>query len=221
MSRRKPIIIDDNIGAGKPDISAGNETAAGANGNGDGTGSPESAGTGTGIDPAAIAASDSNIPERKRRGRPPGSINKTKPVPANVTGIEKTLYGIHQMLGAIFAPELAIAEDDAKELAASIHAVNRHYNVKMFDEKSQDWLNLILVAGAMYGSRAVAIRDRRRAARTVRPIIPRAQSENPVPGNPAPPPAGSQILDKELRLGQIPGLGNIEFPPDHPLARRH
>jgi hypothetical protein len=226
MSRRKPNPSDGTSIIVEPVDNAGNGPAARANGGGDGT-SPADTGNGTAtVEPAAVAASDGDFTERKRRGRPPGSTNKTKSVPANISGIEKTLYGIHQMLGAIIAPELAIGEDDAKELASSIHAVNRHYNVRMFDEKTQDWLNLIMVVGAMYGGRIVAIRDRKRAARNTRPVMPRAQSENPVPGNAAPPPFAAapvveRPLDKNLRVGEIPGLGAIEFPPDHPLARRH
>jgi hypothetical protein len=226
MSRRKPVAFDLDSVTRKSDTDAGNGPAAGANGGSDGT-SPADTGNGTAtVEPAAVAASDGDFTERRRPGRPRGSTNKAKPVPANISGIEKTLYGIHQMLGAIIAPELAIGEDDAKELASSIHAVNRHYNVRMFDEKTQDWLNLIMVAGAMYGGRIVAIRDRKRAARNTRPVMPRAQSENPVPGNAAPPPFAAapvveRPLEKNLRVGEIPGLGAIEFPPDHPLARRH
>jgi hypothetical protein len=226
MSRRKSDPSNGTSIIVEPFNDAGNGAGASANGGGDGAGAkPDDGGTGT-VEPAAVAASDGDLPERKRRGRPPGSANKAKPVPANISGIEKTLYGIHQMLGAIIAPELAIGEDDAKELASSIHAVNRHYNVRMFDEKTQDWLNLIMIAGAMYGGRIVAIRDRKRASRVARPVMPRAQSENPVPGNAATPPFAAapvteRPLEKNLRVGEIPGLGAIEFPPDHPLARRH
>lgn len=226
MSRRKSNPSDGASIVVQPFDNAGNGPATGADGGSDGTrAKPDDTGTAT-VEPAAVAASDGDFTERKRRGRPPGSTNKAKSVPANISGIEKTLYGIHQMLGAIIAPELAIGEDDAKELASSIHAVNRHYNVRMFDEKTQDWLNLIMVAGAMYGGRIVAIRDRKRAARNTRPVMPRAQSENPVPGNAAPPPFAAapvveRPLEKNLRVGEIPGLGAIEFPPDHPLARRH
>lgn len=226
MSRRKPNPANGTGIIVEPVDNAGNGTAASTDGGSDGSRAADLSSGTTTVEPAAVSASDGDFTERKRRGRPPGSANKAKSIPANISGIEKTLYGIHQMLGAIIAPELAIGEDDAKELASSIHAVNRHYNVRMFDEKTQDWLNLIMVAGAMYGGRIVAIRDRKRAARTARPVMPRAQSENPVPGNAAPPPFAAapvteRPLEKNLRVGEIAGLGVIEFPPDHPLARRH
>lgn len=149
------------------------------------------------------------------------------------------------MLGAIIAPELALGEDDAHQMADAISAVNRHYQIRMFDAKTQDWLNLIMVAGAMYGSRVVAIRERVKMQRMARPVMPRAQTSNAAPGNPAsavspmnntPPaqratgfdPSGDQTTAAQTRAantGIVPGIGDIHFPPEHPLSplqqRRH
>jgi len=134
------------------------------------------------------------------------------------------------MIGAnIIAPELSMPADECKELAKAVNDVNRHYNIKLLDQKTADWFHLIQVVAVMYGVRFMAIRERRKSERAV-PVRPRPQAQNPVPGNPAPP-AQSPKLDmseagfadpgaRAARTGEIPGLGNIEFPADHELAPR-
>lgn len=237
MSRRKSVLASGSAIIVEPVAGARNETPGTADDSGDGNPAADSAGIGAPIDPASVAASNGDFTERKRRGRPPGSGNKTKSVPAGISGIEKTLFGIHQMLGAIIAPELALGEDDAHQMADAISAVNRHYQIRMFDAKTQDWLNLIMVAGAMYGSRVVAIRERVKVQRMARPAMPRAQTANAAPGNPAsavspmnntPPAQQDQTTVAQTRVantGIVPGIGEIQFPPDHPLSplqqRRH
>lgn len=228
MSRRKSSVSNGASIIVEPVADARSSPSSSPDDISDATDNP-GAGNDTGtVDPAAVAAagSDGNFPERKRRGRPPGVANKAKAVPSSVSGIEKTLYGIHQMLGAIIAPELAIDTDDAHRLADAMASVNKHYKIAFFDEKTQDWFNLVMVAGAMYGSRVVAIRDRRAASRVARPVIPRAQSTNPVPGNPAPRSSEmngvaaspqDEAMRREASQGEIPGLGKIQFPEDHPL----
>ena len=211
-----PIIVEpaDGIG-GTPDNGSSGDAAA--------TGD-----AGRTVDPAAVAGPgcDGYQPERRGRGRPRGSRNATeKSVPANISGIEKTLLTLHMMLGAVVAPELALSDDAAREYAAAIQNVNRHYNYKVFDQKTQDWLNLGMLISAVYGSRFVAIRNRKRAEFAAsRVVVPRAQAGDPVPGNPAPIPQNPdgrrdipKDLENALRTGEIPGVGKVEFPRNHPL----
>jgi hypothetical protein len=52
-------------------------------------------------------------------------------------------------------PEAALDEDEAKELAKAVAAVNEHYAVAI-DPKKLAWFALIGVAGKIYGSRVMA-----------------------------------------------------------------
>jgi len=135
------------------------------------------------------------------------------------------------MLGAIIAPEFGMPPEEAKDFAKAIHDVNRHYNYRLLDQKTTDWINLIGVAGAIYMPRFMAIRERKKAEARPRPQ-PRPQAQNPVPGNPQAPAGRSEIdlsmtareagfvvpSEREMRAGEIPGVGKIEFPADHPLS---
>lgn len=82
------------------------------------------------------------------------------------------------MLAAIVqAPELAISEDESKQLAGAAGNVLRHYDIKT-TQKALDWTALGICAGSIYGARAVALSLRQREERRNR-----AASAAPRPGN--------------------------------------
>ncbi len=106
---------------------------------------------------------------RRKRGRPPGSKTKTasqsaprQKAPLHLAGIETILLSCHSMLAAIVqAPELELAEAEAKALARGIETVAKHYPVEL-SPKRLAWGNLTLVAGSIYGPRAILLFQRAR-----------------------------------------------------------
>lgn len=129
----EPIVVDpaDVIGT---DASTG--TGGGSDGDGDSTGT------------------------RRRRGRPPGGGTKKK-APLDLNGVEGLLLSIHTMGAAILAvPELALDQTESKTLAQAVGNVARHYDISA-GQKGLDHINLLMVAGMIYGTRALALARRR------------------------------------------------------------
>jgi hypothetical protein len=145
---------------------------------------------------------------KRGRGRPRGSKNagksegtgesagkpdaprKTQKAPqaaVSIGGIESILYSIHLFASSV-VPEAALDEDEAKELAKAVAAVNEHYAVA-FDPKKLAWFALIGVAGKIYGSRVMAYMLRKKTEEAAqRPrIAPLAGT--PVPARPVTPQA--------------------------------
>jgi hypothetical protein len=125
-------------------------------------------------DPANGTADQSSgqpQPAKRGRGRPPGSGNKSTakadaPVSLkiNVSGIEKLLVSIH--LGVAIAtglPELSLEEDEAKQLAKAFADVQAQYQFEL-DPKTAALLNLAVVGGTIYGSRAIGLVAKRAIA---------------------------------------------------------
>lgn len=104
---------------------------------------------------------DSGGGTKRRRGRPPGSgagakkTNKT----VHLGGVEKILYSVHMMMGAVIAPELALNEAEAATYAEAINEVSKHYN-NYIDPKLMAWINLAICVGGIYVPRVIAIRNR-------------------------------------------------------------
>lgn len=64
------------------------------------------------------------------------------------------------MAAAAFqTPELALSPDESKAMAAAVAEVSSHYN-HAINPKLMAWVNLLMVAGGVYGTRALAIRAR-------------------------------------------------------------
>jgi hypothetical protein len=148
-------------------------------GNSDATGNATEPATG---EPAAE-------PERRGRGRPPGSTNKPKAAggvkaetdkPLNINGVEKILFSIHTVLAAIAdTSEIAIDEKEAKELAAAIAGVTNEYIIVM-SPKTAAWMELGRVCGVIYGPRAVNLWLEARAKQKAPiPLRPRPQADTP------------------------------------------
>lgn len=109
------------------------------------------------------------------------------------------------LAGITKTPELALEESEAAELATALNTVNNYYRVEVA-EKTMAWINLAMVGGMIYGSRLIAIRERRSSARaeraerrTTRPafteptVSPIPDVDRPV--NDAPPPPDIEIAE--------------------------
>ena len=123
------------------------------------------------IDPA------SDSPAKRGRGRPPGGKNNTggntgasnggqKAQSKSFVGIESVLYSLHAMAASFIAPELALDQDESRQLSLAIMAVNDHYG-KVIDTKISAWVGLIAVCGKIYGPRIAALTIRKKYAKKV------------------------------------------------------
>lgn len=114
--------------------------------------------------------------------------------------------------------------NEAEFLAKSIKDVSDHYKVEWLDKKSIDWMNLVQCLMIVYGGRIYAIKSN--------PKIKVAPAPQPVATRAGPPPqqhrAGvmngnenpmttAGVPEQTLRTGEVAGLGEVVFPPDHPL----
>jgi len=104
--------------------------------------------------------STGEITAPKKRGRKPksesGSSAQTG-AKLSVTGVEKILLGIHAMLyGVTGIPDLAITQEEARELAEATANVARHYEAVLTD-KQIDISALITVIFAVYGQKIFAV----------------------------------------------------------------
>jgi hypothetical protein len=98
--------------------------------------------------------SGSSIPG-KRRGRKPGSKNRTtaEKTSSDLSSLEDLLISLHLIGAAIIgSPLVALAEDEAIKLSKAMRKVAAHYDVAM-NSKMLAWGNLIAVSGAIYGTR--------------------------------------------------------------------
>jgi hypothetical protein len=165
-----------------------------------------------------------------KRGRPPGS--RSKPVQINITGLEALLLGIHQTLqAATQVPEFGMSPVEAHNIAEAWAEAAKHYPVLNLDPKVAAIINLGTTISIVYGSRITAFKIRKSIERAQRrPIQPAPPTNQPTPVQHAgmmqeqvnghiPEPPKPPVATREIRTGEIPGVGNIEFPPDHPLVK--
>lgn len=125
---------------------------------------PATATSGNGDSAAAATGTDSSgsaepVITPKRRGRKPGSKNATtkKAAAIDLGGLDSILFSIHLALSAITKmPELALDEAESKKLAEAASAVQAQYDVTL-NPKMLAWSQLVIVAGAIYGPRAIAV----------------------------------------------------------------
>lgn len=156
---------------------------AGAASNNDGAGSgnegsdpfnpvdPDSLATGSdgnGNDGTGGSGEEQSAP--KRRGRPPGTRNKTgnggasgkAKVSVTVTGIEKTLLSLHMIAATITAtPELTLEDAEAKAIAEAINNVSDHYAIPGIDEGPASIVMLVGTLLAIYGKRYMLLRAKK------------------------------------------------------------
>lgn len=140
----------------------------------------EDGGAGGFIDPSDLSAS-SGAGEREsgsgagREGkRKPGRPAKPekKKVSSSLEGIEGILLSLHTIAAAVSkVPELAIAEPEAKQLAAAIGRVSDLYDYGA-SERTLAWVNLAVCAGGIYGTRLFAYQMRIRAEDLAKKALP-------------------------------------------------
>jgi hypothetical protein len=117
------------------------------------------------VDPASLTAEAEGEPGKRKRGRPAGSKNATgksttKEVSEDLTSI---LYSLHAMGAAMLkTPELELTPDEAERLGKAVNRVNREYGNIVMPPKTAATINLLIVAGGIYGPRLIAIRNNKK-----------------------------------------------------------
>jgi hypothetical protein len=145
--------------------------------------------------------------------------------------LEKLLVGIHGGI-ALMSGRMEFALDteskifdgltEAEFLAKSIKDVTAHYGT-VLDQKTLDWANLIQCLAIVYGGRLYAIRSTPRAPKAVRQPTPQQTAQT---HRAAPPgqvhhttvPTNNYSDPEQPNVGEIAGVGGIQFPDDHPLS---
>lgn len=125
--------------------------------------------------------------------------------------------------------EFDLTSQEAREIASAYADVAKHYPAVAIDPKHQAVVNLISAVSIPVGARIVMYKMRKAQERRERAAqagqTPRPASMTPPPSNnpQGEPPDTRPPVTKELRTGEIPGVGTIEFPPEHPLmgGKRH
>lgn len=113
------------------------------------------------IDPTSVTTDSGGIGDTsgtsgKRRGRKPGSRNRTSgDRPASTTQTTNSLATLVCMLHGVAAnmvkiPQLAISLDASRELTAAAIEVSQLYDVPLPTEKVAAWMNLGAVAYKVY-----------------------------------------------------------------------
>lgn len=183
---------------------------AGENSGNAGTPRPVDFGTGSGAQGGAKPARrPGESGEKRGRGRPAGSktgsgqseekppsLVKPPSKPVDIDGLTLALQNTCAILsGVAKCPELELDSDEAKQVAAAYANVARHYNFSV-NEKAADWYNLMTVCGAVFGSKIIAIRMRKKSEKpsTQKPVFAQPQREatpsqaRPAPAKAPPPP---------------------------------
>ncbi len=117
-------------------------------------------------------------------------------------------------MGAAFfsAPELVLAPAEARALSDATAAVAAHYDA-ILDPKTAAWLNLAMVAGGIYGTRAMAIWGRKKQEEPKRgpaPVAEFPQAKRAANGSPGP--ASSGTAAGEYSIGVKDGVSSRRPP---------
>ncbi len=102
---------------------------------------------------------DSGEP-RKRRGRKPGSRNKSGAKKAQET-VEPFLLMAHQW-AAVFlkTPEIALGPEEAKQLSDAYSNFCEYHEIPILSPKRMSEVNMIAALLLVYGPRIIAVRNR-------------------------------------------------------------
>lgn len=125
----------------------------------------------------------------RRRGRPPGSGNKTASGKTALDGfdIRTILISIHALLAVKVGEEWALEDDEAKQVESAIKRVMRHQDM-MVSQKQLDYAFAAYVVAMVYGTR-VATTVMGKTAKKTEPE-PAPVNVTPFPGNFGFPPGG-------------------------------
>lgn len=113
------------------------------------------------VDPGSLGDGTDTGSSKRRRGRPAGSKNggtgrnKTSKTTDSLSSL---LFSVH-LMGSMFikVPEMALSEEESKQLADAVTRVSELYDMPLMDDKTLAWVNLAMVASSVYGPRAVAV----------------------------------------------------------------
>lgn len=107
---------------------------------------------------ATESSEGAETPEKPKRTR---ASNKKKADKSDVSGLTSALVNVHALLaGMTQIPEIAIDREQAAVLASAASEVMQHYDFGMNAEQ-QAWINLMMVAGSIYGSKVFAYKIRK------------------------------------------------------------
>lgn len=151
--------------------------------------------------------------------------------------------GLHSGLAWVAnAPEFEMDAMEARALAKATKDLLDYYpdQMRWLDGRTGAWIGFSQTALVIYGSKLTALRMRRSTARQpasqgprvvpirsvqeprAEPVAVRQPEQSPINGQ------GAGIANEDqspvpadIRTGNIPGVGEIEFPTDHPLFRKH
>lgn len=105
---------------------------------------------------------------RKRRGRKPGSKNRTASKKAEVT-LEPLLMMAHTWASVLLkTPELALEQSEAKQLSDAYSVFCEHHEVPVISPKRMSEINMVAAICMVYGPRVIAARNRKREERKVK-----------------------------------------------------
>lgn len=97
--------------------------------------------------------SDAGVKRGPRKGGTKASIS--------LAAVERLLFSSHMILATVLrTQELALSEEEAKQLAEATGAVCAHYQTEVA-AKTIDWINFVQCAALIYGSRAIAWKARK------------------------------------------------------------
>lgn len=108
---------------------------------------------------------------------------------------------------------------ESEFMAQSIADVARHYG-GIADQKTLDWFNLTQCLAIVWGGRIFVIRSTPRPKAAPKPDLAARMNGAAQHHAPSPLPVNSfdPVADaKNAGVGEIAGLGAVEFPDDHPL----
>lgn len=99
---------------------------------------------------------------RKRRGRKPGSKNRTAAKKAE-DSVAPFLMMAHQW-AAVFlkTPEIMLSQDEAKQLSDAYTNFCEYHEIPVMSDKRMSEVNMIIALAMVYGPRAIAVRNRLR-----------------------------------------------------------
>lgn len=192
MAGRSKFTLD---GGGSEGGSGGENSGGEPNGAGANTGHIDPATAFTGGTPDSGDASEftgklnKDGSQQRKRGRKPGTGKAQASGTIDPDNIEVLLFNVHSMLAMMTGiGQLELNQQEAGTLAKAVCTVQAYYPTHI-SAKSLAWANLVMVAGGIYGSRAVAVWAENQAEKQEpRPPAPTGlHVVNPQQGRDAPP----------------------------------
>lgn len=152
--------------------------------------------------------------KRVRGGRERDGAGSTRKASSrlDITGVQAVLYSTHAALSAATGnPIWQLANDESKALAGAIINLEKQYPTRI-DPRAMAWVNLIGVAGAIYGSRLIAMR----LDAVTRKQAGQAGKAPPRAGPPPPSDVSKGPIHAEVRTpdnGPPTGTTYVKVPP--------